>query len=160
MRDELAEQRAKNWEEFGIAPNVGDVGKPGTGAYDKDGKFVVFGPHHLGAGYPGPGGLPYGHPHHPYGGYPYAGAWPHGARYAGRGHPYAHPYHYAHHPAAYGHLGHLDPYYHPGAGYHPGYLPGDLRDPALDKAAVHPRRYAISPVRLYGSPSGGKGKRL
>jgi len=50
IRDQLAEQKASNFEEFGIVPNVADAGRPGTGYYDKAGKFVVYGPHHLGAG--------------------------------------------------------------------------------------------------------------
>ena len=138
-------------------PNHADAGTPGTGYYDKKGKFVVYGPHHLGAGYVGPVG-PAGHPYYhgrhagspTRGGYPhagYGGAYPNGGYggypghgYGGHGYgPQGHPGHWAGGHPGYGGFGYPGP--------HSGYLPGDL------EAGAYGRKYAASPVRLYGSPS-------
>ena len=168
IRDQLAEQKASNFEEFGIVPNVADAGRPGTGYYDKAGKFVVYGPHHLGAGYVGPAG-PAGY-HHGFdgrdrgakGGYPHGGYGGYGGYHGGQfghhgyghggygGHGYGHGM-----PGHPGHWGGAHPGYggfgYPG-GHHPGFLPGD------HEAAAYGRKYAVSPVRLYGSPSAASRK--
>ena len=134
IRDQLAEQKASNFQEFGIVPNVADAGRPGTGYYDKNGKFVIYGPHHLGAGYVGPAA--------PWAGY--GGRHP-GARGGYGGVGYGHGGHPGYgHPGAWGHPGYAGAYAHPG---HPGFPPGDL------DGAAYARRYAASPVRLYGSPA-------